>query len=146
LKKEKKFCKRWQVPSEKAAILARTILALEMRAEICSSLTERQLLLYWVGLKDSTNIVGRGGNFLLREVLFSLNVRIVGPLKQRVEAIMKRENMSRRTAELFVRKVDKEAPRWVHHAYGNNIDDPSAHLRKNDLRYEILKKLEKFAF
>ena len=65
-------------------------------------------------LKDNVMIVGRGGNFLLREVPFSLNVRIVAPLEQRLEAIMKRENMSRSAAELFVKKVDKEVSRAVH--------------------------------
>jgi cytidylate kinase len=84
-------------------------------------------------LKDNVMIVGRGGNFLLGEVPFSLNVRIVGPLEQRLEAIMKRENMSRSAAEIFVKKVDKEVSRWVHYVYGKNIDDPSAY----DLFFDI---------
>ena len=65
-------------------------------------------------LKDNVIIVGRGGNFLLRDVPFALNVRIVAPLEQRLEAIMKRENLSRSAAELFVKKVDKEISRAVH--------------------------------
>jgi len=46
-------------------------------------------------LKDNVIIVGRGGNFLLRDVPFALNVRIIAPREQRLEAIMKRENLSR---------------------------------------------------
>ncbi len=78
-------------------------------------------------LKDNVIIVGRGGNFLLREVPFSLNVRIVAPLEQRLDAIMKRENLSKSAAELFVKKVDKEMARAVHFIYGTNIDEPSAY-------------------
>ena len=84
-------------------------------------------------LKDNVIIVGRGGNFLLREVPFALNVRIVAPLEQRLEAIMKRENLSRSAAELFVKKVDKEMSRAVQRIYGKNIDDPSAY----DLFFDV---------
>ena len=84
-------------------------------------------------LKDNVMIVGRGGNFLLRDVPFSLNVRIVAPLEQRLEAIMKRENLSRSAAELFVKKVDKEISRAVHFIYGKNINDPSGY----DLFFDV---------
>jgi len=84
-------------------------------------------------LKDNVIIVGRGGNFLLRDVPFSLNVRIVAPLEQRLEAIMKRENLSRNAAELFVKKVDKEISRAVHFIYGKNINDPSGY----DLFFDV---------
>ena len=84
-------------------------------------------------LKDNVIIVGRGGNFLLREVPFALNVRIVAPMEQRLEEIMKRENLSRSAAELFLKKVDKEMSRSVHFIYGKNIDDPSAY----DLFFDV---------
>ncbi len=84
-------------------------------------------------LKDNVIIVGRGGNFLLREIPFSLNVRIVAPLEQRLETIMKRENLSRSAAELLVKKVDKEMGRAVRLIYGKNIDDPSGY----DLFFDV---------
>jgi cytidylate kinase len=78
-------------------------------------------------LKDNVMIIGRGGNFLLREVPYSLNVRIVAPLKQRIEAIMAKEGLSDGAAELLIKKVDKEMARLVNLIYGKNIDDPSAY-------------------
>jgi cytidylate kinase len=92
-----------------------------------------QSIILKYALKDNVIIVGRGGNFLLREVPFALNVRIVAPLEQRLEAIMKRDNLSRGAAELFVKKVDKEMSRAVQHIYGRNIDDPSAY----DLFFDV---------
>jgi cytidylate kinase len=76
-------------------------------------------------LKDNVIIVGRGGNFLLREVPYSLNVRIIAPVDQRIEAIMKRENLSQSAAELLVKKVDKDMAGAVRLIYGKDIDDPS---------------------
>jgi cytidylate kinase len=92
-----------------------------------------QSIILSYALKDNVIIVGRGGNFLLREVPFALNVRIVAPLEQRLEAIMKRENLSRSVAELLVKKVDKEMSRAVQLIYGKNIDDPSAY----DLFFDV---------
>lgn len=76
-------------------------------------------------LKDRVIIVGRGGNFLLREVPYSLNVRIVAPFQQRVDGIAKREGLSQDAAELLVKKVDKDMAGAVHLIYGKGIDDPS---------------------
>lgn len=78
-------------------------------------------------LKDNVIIVGRGGNFLLRDIPYALNVRIVAPLEQRLEEVMKKENLSRSAAELFLKKVDKEMFRSVQLIYGKNIDDPSGY-------------------
>lgn len=92
-----------------------------------------QSIILSYALKDNVIIVGRGGNFLLREVPFALNVRIVAPLEQRLEEVMKRENLSRSAAGLLVKKVDKEMSRSVQLIYGRNIDDPSAY----DLFFDV---------
>ena len=76
-------------------------------------------------LKNNVIIVGRGGNFLLRETPYALNVRIVAPLALRVEAIAKREGLSQGAAELLVKKVDKEMAGAVRLIYGKDIDDQS---------------------
>lgn len=78
-------------------------------------------------LKDAVIIVGRGGNFLLREVPYSLNVRIVAPLEHRVEAIARREGLSREAAGLIVKKVDKDMAGAVRLIYGKEIDDPATY-------------------
>lgn len=76
-------------------------------------------------LKNNVVIVGRGGNFLLRETPYALSVRIVAPLALRVEAIAKREGLSQGAAELLVKKVDKEMAGAVRLIYGKEIDDQS---------------------
>jgi cytidylate kinase len=76
-------------------------------------------------LKDNVMIVGRGANFLLRETPYALNVRIIAPLEQRLESIMKRENLSKGAAEILAKKVDKEMAGTVRLIYGKDIDDPS---------------------
>jgi cytidylate kinase len=76
-------------------------------------------------LKDNVIIVGRGGNFLLRETPYALNIRIVAPLEQRLETITKRESLSKSAAELLVKKIDKEMAGAVRLIYGKDIDDPS---------------------
>lgn len=84
-------------------------------------------------LKDNVIIVGRGGNFLLRDIPYSLSVRIVAPLAQRLDVIMKRHNLSRSAAELLVSKVDKDMAGAVRLIYGKDIDDPSAY----DLLFDV---------
>lgn len=76
-------------------------------------------------LKNNVVIVGRGGNFLLRETPYALNVRIVAPFEQRVEAIARREGLSQSAAELLAKKVDKEMAGAVRLIYGKDIDDQS---------------------
>lgn len=92
-----------------------------------------QSIILSYALKDNVVIVGRGGNFLLRDVPYCLSVRIVAPLEQRVDAIMKRENLSRGAAELLVKRIDKEMKGAVHRIYESNIDDPSAY----DLFFDV---------
>lgn len=92
-----------------------------------------QSIILSYALKDNVVIVGRGGNFLLRETPYSLNVRVVAPFEQRLETIMKRENLSRSAAELLLKKVDTEMSRSIHLIYGQDIDDPSAY----DLFFDV---------
>lgn len=94
-------------------------------------------------LKDNVVIVGRGGNFLLRETPYALSVRIVAPLAQRIEAIAKRESLSQNAAELLVKKVDKEMAGAVRLIYGKDIDDQSSYDLVFDLG--ILPAQEAFA-
>ncbi len=84
-------------------------------------------------LKDNVIIVGRGGNFLLRDVPYCLNVRIIAPVEQRVRAVMKRDVLSKSAARLFVARVDKEVAKSVQHIYGHDINDPSAY----DLFFDV---------
>lgn len=75
-------------------------------------------------LKGDVVIMGRGGNFLLKQFPFVLKVRITAPLENRIERIMLREGVNREIAQYLIEKADTEMAKAVYTIYGRNIDDP----------------------
>jgi len=75
-------------------------------------------------LNDKVVIMGRGGNFLLKDIPHALRVRVTGPIEQRVERIMRRESFDRDTARWLIEKTDKERECFVHLIYGRPWDTP----------------------
>ena len=65
-------------------------------------------------------IIGRGTNWLLPD---ALNVRIVAPMKQRVERIARREGISKSEAERLCRRSDRERAEFVRALFDKAIDD-----------------------
>ena len=74
-------------------------------------------------LKDKVVLVGRGGNFLLKEIPYALRVRIVMSKEARLERVMKDQEMPRDIARLLVEKADHEMARSVQFIYGKKWDD-----------------------
>jgi cytidylate kinase len=83
-----------------------------------------QSLILNYALNDKVVIMGRGGNFLLKDIPFALRVRITAPIEQRVERIMKRESMDKDTAHWLIEKTDKERACFIHLIYGKHWDSP----------------------
>ena len=75
-------------------------------------------------LEDKVILVGRGGNFLLRDVPYVLSARITAPLQVRVERMMKKEEISREAAEWLVEKTDSDSSCYINSMYGKRWDDP----------------------
>jgi hypothetical protein len=75
--------------------------------------------------KDKVVLIGRGGNFLFREVPFALRVRIVAPKDFRIHTVVEEEDVNRDTAEWLVDKADHADSCYVHALYGRHADDPS---------------------
>jgi cytidylate kinase len=76
-------------------------------------------------LQDRVVLLGRGGNFLLKDIPYALRVRITAPLASRIERIMTRESVDQDTARWLIEKTDRERSGFIHTIYGRNWDDPS---------------------
>ena len=87
-----------------------------------TALMESHILDY--ALKDKVVIIGRGGNFLLKDVPYALRVRISAPLETRVERILNRESVDRETAIWLIERTDRERSCLIHLIYGKRWDDP----------------------
>jgi hypothetical protein len=70
-------------------------------------------------------IVGRGGNFLLKNVPHAYRIRVTAPLDSRIERIMKRESVDQDTARWLCEKMDSERACFLHAIYGGKWDDPA---------------------
>ncbi|OPX95317.1 MAG: cytidylate kinase [Syntrophorhabdus sp. PtaB.Bin006] len=75
-------------------------------------------------LKGNVVLMGRGGNFLLKQFRFVLKIRIKAPFEQRVERVMARDDINRENAEYLVEKADSEMAKAVYLIYGRDWDDP----------------------
>jgi cytidylate kinase len=78
-------------------------------------------------LKDRVVLLGRGGNFLLKDIPFALRVRITAPVERRIEIIMRRETVDIDTARWLIEKTDRERAGFIKSIYGRNWDDPSGY-------------------
>src|SRR5574340_825684 len=83
-----------------------------------------QSLILNYALNDRAVIMGRGGNFLLKDIPYALKVRVTAPIEQRAERIMKRESMDKDTAHWLIEKTDKERACFIHLIYGKHWDSP----------------------
>jgi cytidylate kinase len=79
--------------------------------------------------RDNVVILGRGGNFLLRDVPYAFRIRVTGPLEVRIDRVMKRESVDRDTARWLCEKTDRERAGFLHAVYGKRWDDPAEYDR-----------------
>jgi hypothetical protein len=71
-------------------------------------------------------IVGRGGAFVLAGVPTALHVRIVAPLAERIERIMRREHIDHDSVRRLIERVDRERGGFIKAIYHRPWDDPAA--------------------
>lgn len=74
-------------------------------------------------------LMGRGGNFLLKDVPHAFRVRITAPLESRISRIMSRESMDRGMAQWLCEKTDAERACFLQTVYGKRWDDPAEYDR-----------------
>ena len=100
------------------------------------TLTQSIILNY--GLKDRVVLMGRGGNFLFKDVPYALRVRITMPKEARIERLKRIEDISQKTASLLIEKADKEMSHSVDMIYEKDWDDPAEY----DMRFDLGVKSE----
>lgn len=88
-----------------------------------SSLVQSHILEH--ALHGNVVLMGRGANFLLKDVPFAYRVRIEAPMDVRVERIMNREKVDSDTARWLCEKTDHERQCFLHAVYGRRWDDPA---------------------
>jgi cytidylate kinase len=76
-------------------------------------------------LRDKVVLIGRGGNFLLKEIPYVLRALITAPREVRVERIMKKEEISREAAEWLIDKTDSDSSCYINSLYGKKWNDPA---------------------
>lgn len=76
-------------------------------------------------LNDRVVIMGRGGNFLLKDIPYAFRIRVVAPMEYRIERIMKRDSLDRETAGWLAEKTDRDRACFIHTIYHGNWDDPA---------------------
>jgi cytidylate kinase len=77
---------------------------------------------------------GYAGHHLLAGIRHVMRVRVVANTAYRIEAAMKRLNMTSRQAEAHIKKVDEERRKWTRFLYGVGWEDPS--------NYDVVLNLE----
>ena len=76
-------------------------------------------------LKDNVVIMGRGGNFLLKDIPYALRIRVVAPMDKRIDRIMARESVDKDTAHWLSERTDRERAGLIHVLFGKHWDDPA---------------------
>ena len=85
------------------------------------ALVQSAILQY--ALKDRVVIMGRGGNFLLKDIPHAVRIRVVASLEARIERITVRDSVDRETARWLAEKTDRGRSRFLYSLYGKHWDD-----------------------
>ncbi|HLI61899.1 MAG TPA: cytidylate kinase family protein [Terriglobales bacterium] len=86
-------------------------------------LMQRALLEY--ARQGDVAYFGYSGHLLLSGIAHIARVRIIAPVQQRVQVLMKREGVSAEAAEERIRQQDEERNRWTRFMYGKSLNDLS---------------------
>jgi cytidylate kinase len=68
-------------------------------------------------------VVGRGANFIV-ESNGGVHLRVVAPLEERVQNLMRRGNVSAEEAAHEIKTVDEERAKFVRKLFHRSVDDP----------------------
>ncbi len=85
------------------------------------ALVEAHILEY--ALRNRVVILGRGSHILLRAVPYALKARITAPLETRIERVVQKERLDRRTAQGLIEKTDRTRAGYIKSNYGEDWSD-----------------------
>lgn len=69
---------------------------------------------------DRVVVIGMGANFLLKGVAHALTIYVRGPLEARIDKVMQRDGVDRKTAQWLIEKKDGERSCWIRSLYGRH--------------------------
>ena len=69
--------------------------------------------IYDRAMDDSVVLVGRGANYLLQGIPHALHVRLTAPLEQRIDRVMRKDNVDRKNAVLLIEKMDNDRTSFI---------------------------------
>ncbi|MDR2884466.1 MAG: cytidylate kinase-like family protein [Deferribacteraceae bacterium] len=85
--------------------------------------TERVIRMF--ANEDNIIIVGRGGNFVLKDHPNTLHVRFVAPLELRTRNIMRSQGINEKEARTIAKEVDIRKSKYMKHHFKSDITDPA---------------------
>jgi hypothetical protein len=80
-------------------------------------------IIYEHALGDNVVIIGRGGNYLLRDITYALRIRLTAPLETRIGRMMKEDRVDEKTARHEIVRIDKTRSSYVKKNYGKYWED-----------------------
>jgi cytidylate kinase len=83
----------------------------------------QQSMIFNYAIQDNVLIMGRGANFLLKEIPYVLKARIEAPLDARIEIVQNRESVDRSMAQWMIEKLDKQYDGFIRAVYDANWSD-----------------------
>jgi len=104
-----------------------------------AALVQASILKY--AMKNNVVIIGRGGNFLLKDVPHALAVRITAPSDSRVARIMERDSVDRATAKWLIEKTDRDRECFIRTIYGKEWDNAEWYDMAFDTETRSLKEI-----
>lgn len=78
-------------------------------------------------LQDRVVIMGRGGNYVLKDFPHVFRIRVVAPLESRIDRIIRRDSVDREMAVYLAEKTDRDRDCFIYSVYGKRWDDPGAY-------------------
>jgi len=89
--------------------------------------------IYQHATKDNVVIMGRGGNWLLKDVPYALRIRITAPIDKRIDNICERESIDRESAQKMIEEADHERASYLKTVYHKDWTKPKYYDKVYDL-------------
>ena len=80
-------------------------------------------IIYEYAVKDNVIVIGRGGNYLMRDIPYVLRIRLTAPLELRVKRMMKEEHVGEKEARRDIARIDEARADYVRKNYGRDWED-----------------------
>jgi cytidylate kinase len=88
--------------------------------EYAGFISQLESIILDYALNDRVIIVGRGANFLLQDIPHVLKICLTAPLEKRIERVMLKEYVDRKTAEWLTEKTDRARAGYIQVNYHKN--------------------------